>query len=848
MFAPASFVRADGLERINRARYGGEGGRLRHRAGIAAVLGMGLTGALFGLAGPQIVSATSPPPPTLVWSVVSNPGIPSGSVLATLNDVTCVGASDCWAVGASQLPPPRNNSATLTEQNTGAGWSIVPSPNPTGPPNSTALTHLSGVTCVSASDCWAVGAYTNSEGSNLSLIEQYDGTSWSVVSSPNPTGNTIAALNSVACEGADDCWAVGYYKDSLGNGDTLVEQNTGTGWNIVSSPDAGSTWSELYSVTCVSTSDCWAAGVGDGFTLTEQDTGSGWVVVSSPNPSGSTNSLFSGVTCVAANDCWAVGDYTDSSGDEHPLTEKDTGSGWSIVSSPTASGSGSSTDLTGVFCVTADECWAVGYYGSGTGSQTLIEEDTGSGWSIFGSPSPPGGSALNAVTCLSASDCISVGFSTTSGGASEPLIEQTYPSTASAYTPLLPFRVCDTRPGTDTECSSDGALGQGQTMTFQVTGVDGPSDQSVPADAQSVVLNVTAISGSSYTYLTVFPAGSAVPTASNLNVGAVSNQANLAVVALGTDGQVSIYNSLGNINVAVDVQGYFAAPSGSSSVPGLFHPIPPLRLCDTRKGVGTACSGTSADNLLNQNQWTRVVVSGCPTGDPSCTASVPTNGTAAAVALNLTAVNGSASTYLSVVPPNGSDVCPSGAPSFSNLNVGASDNLPNRVIVPLGPEQDVCVYNSLGSINFILDVNGWFGTGAESSQGAYFFAMIPTRICDTRSAASVGYSTECSGETLSAGGILTVPVAGVDGVPSSATTPPVAIIANVTAVAGSSYTYFTLYPSDVTRPLASDLNVNASQNCPNLVIVQLSSTGSVDLYNSLGSINAILDVAGWFQT
>jgi len=423
----------------------------------------------------------------------------------------------------------------------------------------------------------------------------------------------------------------------------------------------------------------------------------------------------------------------------------------------------------------------------------------------------------------------------------------------SAYTALQPFRVCDTRSVAvtwySTECSGH-PIGQGGTLDAQVTGVGGPQGQSVPSDAQSVVLNVTAISGTANTFLTVFPAGEAVPTASNLNVNAGLNQANLVVVPLGAGGQVAIYNSQGSINVAVDVQGYFAAPSGSSSVPGLFHPIAPLRVCDTRNGTGTACSGTGSDNLLGANQWTRVVVSGCPTGNPSCTASVPTNGTAEAVALNLTAVFGSAGTFLSVVPPNSSDQCPTGYPAFSNLNVTAGYNLPNRVIVPLGPQQDVCVYNNQGAINFILDVNGWFGNGSEASQGAYYYAISPLRLCDTRSA-GIGYSTECSGETLGAGDTLTVPVAGVDGLPAAGgSSPPVAVIANVTAVFGTAYTFFTLYPSDVSLPNASDLNVGSGENTANLSIVKLATTGAsagdLDLFNDQGSINAIVDVEGWF--
>jgi hypothetical protein len=424
------------------------------------------------------------------------------------------------------------------------------------------------------------------------------------------------------------------------------------------------------------------------------------------------------------------------------------------------------------------------------------------------------------------------------------------PKGPGAYTALSPYRVCDTRPtsvtGYGTECSGH-AIGQGGTLDVQITGVSGGAGESVPADAQSVVLNVTAIGGSATTYLTAYPAGAAVPNASNLNVTPGINQANLVVVALGGGGQVGIYNSAGTINVAVDVEGYFAAPTVTSDIPGLFHPMTPLRICDTRLGSGTACSGDS----LGQNQWEKVVVSGCPTGAPSCTGSLPTTD-AATVALNLTGVSGTASTFLSVVPPNGSDQCPSGAPGFSNLNIGAKNNLPNRVIVPLGPDQDVCVYNSAGTINFVLDVNGWFGNGSETSAGASFYAIPPLRLCDTRPSSLTGYATECSGHTLGQAATLTVPVAGVDGLPvTGGSSPPVAIIANITAVSGTASTYFTLYPAGVTQPLASDVNVSPGQIIPNLAIVQLATTGAdageFELFNAAGSINAIVDVAGWFQ-
>lgn len=419
----------------------------------------------------------------------------------------------------------------------------------------------------------------------------------------------------------------------------------------------------------------------------------------------------------------------------------------------------------------------------------------------------------------------------------------------STYTPVTPFRVCDTRAGTGTPCSGS-TIGAGGTLTVQVTGIRGPQGQSVPASAQAVAVNVTAIEGTAGTYLTAYPYGSARPGVSNLNVPARTVQANLAVVPLGS-GRISVFNAQGSINVAVDVEGYFAPPAWGSATSGLFHPISPLRICDSRSGTGTACSGTP----LGPGSWTKVAVTGCPTGNPSCPASVPGDGTAEAVALNLTAVGGSAGTYLSVTPTSSAGACPSGAPSSSDLNVAGGTVLPNRVIVALGPaqsggtDQDVCVYNAQGTINAVLDLDGWFGDGGETTQGYFFHAVAPLRLCDTRS----GTATECTGQPLSATGNLLVLVAGVDQFPyETSAAPPQAIIANVTAIGGTAGTYLTVYPAAETpMPTASDLNAAPRQVVPNLVIAQLAGSGpdpgAVDIYNAAGTIDVAVDIQGYFQ-
>ncbi len=407
-----------------------------------------------------------------------------------------------------------------------------------------------------------------------------------------------------------------------------------------------------------------------------------------------------------------------------------------------------------------------------------------------------------------------------------------------AYSALSPFRVCDTRASrTPDECTGK-TLGAAGRITVQVTGVAGPNAQMVPSGAQAVVVNITAINHSAtHTYVTAFPAGS-VPVASNINLDPGAVQSNLAIVQLTSGGAITLYNAVGSLDVIVDVQGYFATPAAGPMPPGEFHSILPVRMCDTRANHHTPCAGTT-NNPLPANTWRKVVLSGA--------GSIPATGAAAAV-FNLTATQGTVATYLAVAPPNASDQCPSGAQGASTLNPRAGISLPNRVISPLGPANDVCVYNAVGSIEFLIDVGGWFGTGGEATAGSLFYSVPPSRICDTRS----GTGTRCSGQTLFPNFKEVVQVGGVVAVPAFVGAQPAAVVANLTGIAGTQSTYLELYPGGAPQPVASDLNPSAHDVIANLAIVGLgqaagATQGDVYLYNGLGDINAILDVAGWFQ-
>jgi hypothetical protein len=119
--------------------------------------------------------------------------------------------------------PAASESMPLVSAAQSNDWSIVSSPNT----SATDYNSLSGVTCVSASECWAVGYYFTSDNFvDQTLIERWDGTSWAIVSSPNTSTTQSNLLYSVTCGSAPDCWAVGYYYNASSVAQTLALRYT----------------------------------------------------------------------------------------------------------------------------------------------------------------------------------------------------------------------------------------------------------------------------------------------------------------------------------------------------------------------------------------------------------------------------------------------------------------------------------------------------------------------------------------------------------------------------------------------------------------------------------------------
>ena len=180
------------------------------------------------------------------WKIVPSPSSPDSADV--LQSVSVVSAKDIWSVGTVLGGYP--NSYPEIEHWNGSQWSLVP------PPNSGPTSGLNSVEAISTSNVWAVGT-----ANNQTLVEHYNGSSWSIVSSPN-VGTGYNDLNSVTVVSANNIWAVGYYVNSSNIDQTLIEQWNGTSWNIVQSPNVGTGNSLLNGVSAVpTTSQVWAVGV-----------------------------------------------------------------------------------------------------------------------------------------------------------------------------------------------------------------------------------------------------------------------------------------------------------------------------------------------------------------------------------------------------------------------------------------------------------------------------------------------------------------------------------------------------------------------------------------------------------
>ena len=334
------------------------------------------------------------------WSISPSPNRMTGS---DLDGVSCVSATSCKAVG-SFFP---NNDAvgyqTLIESWNGTAWSLSSSPNVE------TYDQLNSVSCVSPTSCKAVGYYFIGRDAKA-LIESWNGSAWSLSSSPNK--GTDEALDSVSCVSPTSCKAVGYFTPAGGYDKTLIESWNGSAWSISSSPNKGDDGDQLSDVSCVSATSCKAVGSSGSQTLIESWNGSAWSISSSPNPAANGN-LLNSVSCVSTTSCKAVGYFDNGSFFGKTLIESWNGTAWSVLSPTPNKGGKGDNQLGSVSCVSATSCKAVGTFTPdvpGSYDKTLIESWNGSAWSLSSSPNKGTDEALDSVSCVSPASCKAVGW------------------------------------------------------------------------------------------------------------------------------------------------------------------------------------------------------------------------------------------------------------------------------------------------------------------------------------------------------------------------------------------------------------------------------------------------------
>jgi hypothetical protein len=374
-------------------------------------------------------------------------------------------------------------------------------------------------------------------------------------------------------------------------------------------------------------------------------------------------------------------------------------------------------------------------------------------------------------------------------------------SAPSAYTAVNPTRVMDTRTGS-------GIVGAGNTLgpaaSFSLV-VAPNATAGVPANATAVVMNVTATDTTAASYLTVYPTLDSLPFASNLNWVAGYTVPNLVTVQPGSGGAVTFYNKFGSVDVIADIAGYFAPPSGSAG--GEVGTGFPQRLVDTRAGSGHLGAGSAIGPAATATYQV--------TGN----AGVPATGVSAVI-LNSTVTNTTAASFLTLW---------AGAPAtrntVSNDNWVAGWTRANRVIVPVSSTGSISVYNQFGSVDVILDVNGYFTDSTAS--GKLFTSVSPIRLADHT---ALGPNSSFN---LSVGGVAGVPVGAsaaiLDAVVSETTAP----------------SFLTASPSPGVSS-TSDINWVAGQVNPNLTVTTLGTGGQVNFYNSAGNVNVSVDLEGYF--
>ena len=365
-----------------------------------------------------VALVAAPASAAAAWTRVTSPN--RGSAGSALQDVVTVpGTATSWAVGWSY-----DSSVaayrTLTERSTGGTWSIVSSPNPSG----SGYSQLNRVDATSTSNVWAIG-YDTQTGS---LVERFDGTRWTTM--PAPAGISLRALDVVS---STEVWVAGYNGSSA-----AVARWNGNAWaTVYTQPVANRHLTVFEGIAAGPGGHVWAVGWDRDYNAPGRPVSSlvvhfdtrTWARESTPNPA--NRNTLNDVTALANGDVFAVGVAQDTSGGgivPRSLMLRRQGTSWSSL--PVPPGEPGSTDqLLSVAAVSSASVWSVGYYNSPSSGlyEPLLVHWTGTGGAgtlATAQLSPPltVSGLASGVTASSAGNLWAAGYTSPPGAGNATLI------------------------------------------------------------------------------------------------------------------------------------------------------------------------------------------------------------------------------------------------------------------------------------------------------------------------------------------------------------------------------------------------------------------------------------------
>jgi hypothetical protein len=281
----------------------------------------------------------------LNWSLVLSPNVP-GTHVDKLQGVAARSASEVWAVGSARSFG-IETEVTLIERWDGSAWSIVPSPNP-GPTGNS----LEAVAVIGDNDAWAVGSMYSTAVVSLPISMRWDGSVWTAVAVPVPPFCAQRTyLTDVAGARPKLVLATGYCTTTAGDQGFVLRWD-GRAWSVAAGPDQIPVQSGLYGLTFTSGTEAWAVGTAGGQAFILRWDGTAWAAVDAPADAGPDSSLTS--IDASRTRLWAVGLGQSS---QPPfagrLTARWDGTAWTRVPA------GDFGSFNGV-SVVGNKAWAVG--------------------------------------------------------------------------------------------------------------------------------------------------------------------------------------------------------------------------------------------------------------------------------------------------------------------------------------------------------------------------------------------------------------------------------------------------------------------------------------------------------